>query len=68
MSNHIDRMKNEHNELKDKLSALNSFITSNDLFKNLEQDEQIRMIQQAGFMKSYLDILHSRLWVAHGNK
>lgn len=68
MSNHIDRMKNEHNELKGKLSALNSFITSNDLFKNLEQDEQIRMIQQAGFMKSYLDILHSRLWVAHGNK
>lgn len=61
-------MKTEHNELKDKLTALNLFITSNDLFKSLPADEQIRIIQQAGFMKSYLDIIHSRLWVAHGNK
>lgn len=67
MSNHIERMEKEHNELKDKLTALNSFIEHNDLFKKLDPCEQVRMIQQADFMKSYLDILHARLWVAHGD-
>jgi peptidoglycan hydrolase CwlO-like protein len=68
MSQHIERMKIEHNELKVKLEALNCFIHKNEIFKDLDHDEQIRMIQQAGFMKSYLDVLNSRLWVAHGNK
>ena len=68
MTSHIDRMKTEHNELKAKIDALNGFIFNNEVFKSLPQDEQVRMIQQAGFMKSYLDTLNSRLWVAHGNK
>ena len=68
MSAHLERMKVEHNELKVKIDALNGFICNNEIFKSLPLDEQVRMIQQAGFMKSYLDVLHSRLWVAHGNK
>lgn len=68
MNDHIERMKIEHNELKVKFDSLSSFIYKNDLFKTLPTEEQVRMIQQSGFMKSYLDVLHSRLWVAHGNK
>jgi hypothetical protein len=64
MSEHIDRMKVEHKELKEKLEALNKFIHSNSIFKKLDDLEQARMIKQAGFMESYLSILESRIWWA----
>jgi len=67
MSEHIKRMKQEYIDLKEKHSALGSFIHLNSKFNELDKYEQVRMIQQLGFMKSYLDVLDSRLWVGHGN-
>lgn len=64
MSEHLDRMKQEHKELKTKIEALNTFIHSNDIFKNLNDIEQSRMIKQSGFMESYLAVLEQRIWSA----
>jgi len=65
MDNHIDRMKNEYRELKEKTDALDAFIHSNETFEALPKDERSRMIQQLGFMQSYLNILDMRLWAAY---
>lgn len=64
MSEHTERMKQEHKELTTKVNALNKFIHSNKVFKTLCDLEQARMIKQAGFMESYAKILESRIWVA----
>lgn len=66
MSDHVSRMKQEHSELSDRISALNTFIHNNKTFKTLDNSEQVRMIQQCGFMESYLSVLGSRIWVALG--
>jgi peptidoglycan hydrolase CwlO-like protein len=64
MSDHVDRMKKEHKELKTKVEALNTFIHSNDIFKSLDDIERARMIKQSGFMESYLTVLEHRIWSA----
>lgn len=64
MSEHIERMKQEHSDLKDRLGKLNAFIHSSDVFYTLCDLEQSRMIKQAGFMESYLSILESRIWAS----
>lgn len=64
MSDHIERMKQEHKELTGKTNALNAFIHGNETFKTLCDLEQARMIKQAGFMESYANVLESRIWVA----
>lgn len=66
MSSHIERMKQEHKELKERTEKLNTFIHSNDVFKTLNDLDQARMIKQAGFMESYLAVLESRIWKALG--
>ena len=66
MSDHIERMKDEHKELVEKQIKLNSFIHGNAVFKSLCDLEQARMIKQAGFMESYHATLGSRIWVAKG--
>ena len=60
---HIERMKEEHKELKTKVDALNKFLVT-DIFKGLHEFEQHRMIKQLGFMEGYLRILEERIWVA----
>lgn len=67
MSEHIERMKKEHRELKQKIDAINAFIHSNEIFKKLGDLEQVRMIKQAGFMESYLAVLDSRIWCAQSD-
>lgn len=57
-------MKVEHGELKQKVEALNSFIHGNEIFKGLEDLEQVRMVKQLGFMESYLSVLDQRIWAA----
>ena len=64
MNDHVERMKQEHAELKQKITDLNAFIHSNKIFKELCDLEQARMIKQSGFMESYLAILESRIWCA----
>lgn len=63
---HVERMKVEHKELKEKIDKLNAFIHSNQIFKQLDDLEQARMIKQAGHMEAYLQVLDSRIWVAMG--
>lgn len=65
MTDYVDRLKVEHKELKDKCTDLAKFINLNELFKTLEHDEQVRMIQQLGFMQCYLRMLDSRLRGEH---
>ena len=58
---YVDRMIEERNELETKITALNNFIRENDTFSYAEKDEQMRMIQQLGFMTSYHNILEFRI-------
>ena len=62
MTNYIDRMKQEHKELEIKVKSLESFIYTNDKFKELGDNAKVLMIQQLGFMRSYLSILDVRIW------
>lgn len=64
MSDHVDRMKDEHKELSVKIKALNTFIHSNDIFKSLNDLEQVKMVKQVGFMESYASTLEARIWTA----
>jgi len=64
MSEHIQRMKLEHKELKEKTDKLGAFIHGNEIFKTLDDIEQSRMIKQHGFMEAYLQVLEQRIWVA----
>ncbi|AUR90004.1 hypothetical protein NVP1216O_68 [Vibrio phage 1.216.O._10N.222.55.C12] len=64
MSSHIERMKVEHKELKEKCEALGAFIYGNEIFNGLCNLERARMIKQLGFMDAYLQVLESRIWVA----
>lgn len=64
MSEHVERMKIEHRELKVKIDALNAFIHGNEIFKTLKDIEQVAMVKQLGFMESYLSVLNGRIWSA----
>ncbi|AGH16072.1 hypothetical protein VPKG_00035 [Vibrio phage pYD21-A] len=61
---HIDRMKEEHTELKGRLDKINAFIHGNDIFNTLDDIDKADMIKQAGFMESYLSVLSRRIWRA----
>jgi hypothetical protein len=64
MNEHVERMKVEHNELNIKATALEEFIFTNDIFPTLDMKQQVFMSQQLGFMKSYQNILHLRIYTA----
>lgn len=64
MSEHKDRMKQEHKDLVEKTNALNAFIHGNSIFKTLSDIEQVKMVKQAGFMEAYAEVLGSRIWTA----
>lgn len=65
MSGHIKRMKIEHNELKDKVSKLNSFIyETGGLFSTLSIIDQAQLIKQLTYMQGYLEVLAVRIWSA----
>lgn len=59
---HIERMKQEHKELGEKLEKLNAFICEDERFNDIDEMEKIRMIKQSGFMQSYLEVLEARIW------
>jgi hypothetical protein len=61
MSERVERMKADHEELCTKTKALNLFIHVSETFKSLDDLEQVRMIKQSGSMESYAAILASRL-------
>ena len=67
MSEHVERMKDEHKELDIKIKALGAFIHGNEIFKTLDDLEQARMIKQYGFMESYAATLASRILAGQSN-
>lgn len=64
MSEHIERMKVEYNELTDRVIKLGEFIYSSKTYDTLPRDERVRMAQQYGLMRSYMNILNERLLAA----
>ena len=65
MEKYIERMEQEHNDLKDKIEALNVFIYKGELFKTLEPLEQVSLCKQLAHMEAYLRELYGRLWRTH---
>jgi len=64
MSDHLERMKVELEELKEKQIKLNSFMLETEVFEALCELEQARMIKQSGFMADYAKVLDERILVA----
>lgn len=64
MTAHLERMKNEELELKDKCVALGGFISENEIFKSLNEAEKVRMIKQHAYMESYHEVLCQRIAAA----
>jgi len=58
--NHIDRLKDEHRDLKYRLAALTAFFGT-DRFSKLEVEHQHLLNLQHSYMRSYLGILSQRL-------
>lgn len=58
---HIERVIAEHDELKERSVKLANFISGNEIFKTLSEDEQNDMKDQLMYMQKYIDCLHSRL-------
>lgn len=60
MQPHQERVVDERNELAEKLTKLNSFMTG-EIHNGLPSDEKVRLARQACAMKDYLDILNERI-------
>lgn len=58
---HVERMIAEHDELRERSVKLANFISGNEIFKTLSEDEQNDMKDQLMHMQKYIDCLHSRL-------
>jgi uncharacterized protein len=60
MQPHQERVVIERDELSERLSKLNVFISSA-IFNGLSEAERIRLAKQAVVMKDYFDILSERI-------
>lgn len=58
---HIERVIAEHDELRERSVKLANFISGNEIFKTLSENEQNDMKDQLIYMQKYIDCLHSRL-------
>ena len=56
----IERMIVEKNELQDKVTKLENFVTG-EKFKELKGLEQVYLKEQLKFMKGYLSVLRQRI-------
>lgn len=63
---HIERVKKERNDLKDKIDSLERFIyEENATYDRLDKLEQVRLAQQHSAMLHYCRILDDRLCAAY---
>lgn len=60
MSDYIDRIVKEKEELDDKAAKLDCF-TGTDLFKSLHELDRLLMVEQLSVMVRYSEILSERL-------
>ena len=58
---HQERVLDEMFELNKKITKLDFFIENSEVFKNLDEDEQVRLIQQARAMEYYFSVLIERI-------
>ena len=56
----VERMIVEKNELQDKVTKLENFVTG-EKFKELKGLEQVYLKEQLKFMKGYLSVLRQRI-------
>ena len=66
MQPHQQRVVDEHSELEDRLDKLHIFIgngkiPASSVFLSLDNDERVRLITQAHYMRGYRDILKARI-------
>lgn len=65
MPTHVQRMKQEHADLSEKLAALGAFIyAENGVFDGLPKTKQGLMFQQYFLMKEYASVLAQRIWTS----
>lgn len=57
---HQYRMLTERDDLADKVAKLESE-TEGEMFRSLNQDEQMRMVRQLNCMRGYLQALNERI-------
>ena len=60
MKTFVERMVVERDELQDKVTKLENFVTG-EKFKELKGLEQIYLKEQLKFMKGYLSVLRQRI-------
>ena len=60
MESFIERMVVEKNELQDKVTKLENFVTG-EKFKELKGLEQVYLKEQLKFMNGYLSVLRQRI-------
>lgn len=58
---HVDRMKQERQDLSEKIIALDKFIFSNEIFKSLSDIERASMCKQLAHMEGYMLELSERI-------
>ncbi len=58
---HQERVLDEMFELNKKITKLDFFIENSEVFKNLDEDEQVRLIQQVRAMEYYFSVLIERI-------
>lgn len=58
---HNERVLDETFELNKKITKLDFFIENSEVFKNLDEDEQVRLIQQVRAMEYYFSVLIERI-------
>lgn len=64
MAPHIERMKEEMDQLAGRVSKLSAFIASSPIFGQLPSDEKQLMREQREHMLAYLDTLETRFDLA----
>lgn len=58
---YIERMREEFNELKERIRKLNNFIEFNEVFGELDDESKNTLKEQCDVMNKYKDILNERL-------
>lgn len=61
MEPHQQRVVNEKAELDDKISKLDEFISSSQIYPNLEMKEKMNLTLQLLYMQSYSRVLGDRI-------
>lgn len=64
---YLDRMKEEHAQLTERVNALAKFIyTKGNTYEELSRVAQVNLAKQLAHMEAYQSILDTRIWVASG--